>query len=288
MILIEPAFNNHRIKTITHLLIYSHIALMNDIIHVKLLLIEILIRTVIQMEAAIRFENVNYSVDGLQIIKNLNGFFPKGKITTLVGPSGAGKTTVFRLSNGLRSANSGKIYIHDKLITDYNPIELRRNVGLALQSAPMIDGTVFDNLALPLKLRGEILTEDDAKHWLHLVGLDESFLYHKADDLSGGQRQRVSIARTLVNRPKILLLDEITSALDRISQQDIEELIIQINRKFDTTIVWITHNLQQALKVGDYTWVMMNGELVESGEISLLESPKDERVRKFVKGEVAF
>ncbi len=237
------------------------------------------------LEAAIRFEHVNYSINHLHILKNLSGIFPKGKITTLVGPSGAGKSTVFRLCNGLRSANTGKIFIHGKLITDYHPVDLRRNVGLALQSAPMIDGTVLENLQLPLQLQGKKLPESEAKHLLQLVGLDNSFLHHHANDLSGGQRQKVSIARTLVNRPKILLLDEITSALDRVSQQDIENLILRINEKFGTTILWITHNLQQALDVGDYTWVMMNGELVESGKTSLLESPTDDRVREFVKGD---
>jgi putative ABC transport system ATP-binding protein len=234
---------------------------------------------------AIRFNQVNFSADGMHILKNITGSFPKGKITTLVGPSGAGKTSLFRLCNGLRTADSGEIFINEKLITEYNPVDLRVIVGIALQSATMVDGTVFDNLALPLRLKGEQLSEEDAKHWLELVGLEEKFLHHKADDLSGGQRQKVSIARTLVNRPEILLLDEITSALDRVSQQDIEDLIARINKKYGTTIIWITHNLTQALKVGHFTWVMMNGEVVETGETSLLQSPKDERVRQFVKGE---
>lgn len=149
----------------------------------------------------------------------------------------------------------------------------------------MIDGTVFDNLSLPLKLQGKQLEEAEAKRLLNLVGLEEQFLSHGAKDLSGGQRQKVSIARTLVNRPEILLLDEITSALDRISQQDIEELIMNINKKFGTTIIWITHNLDQAVKVADYTWVMIAGEVVETGDISVLTAPKNERVKLFVKGE---
>ena len=94
------------------------------------------------------------------------------------------------------------------------PVELRRKVGIALQSAPMIKGTVFQNLALPLELQGKKLTEKDASEILDDVGLGQSFLHRKTDDLSGGQRQKVSIARTLINRSKILLLDEITSALD--------------------------------------------------------------------------
>lgn len=232
----------------------------------------------------IQLNHVNYFDGDVHILKDITGSFPEGKITTLVGPSGAGKTTLFRLCNGLISPKSGEIYIKNKSITDYEPTTLRRNIGLALQSATMISGTVFSNLALPLTLQGKQLKEEKAKELLRDVRLDEEFLYRNVKDLSGGQRQKVSVARTLVNRPKVLLLDEITSSLDRVSQQDIEELIVKINQKYRTTIIWITHNLQQALSVGDYTWVMMNGEVVETGETSLLDNPQDERVKQFVEG----
>lgn len=237
------------------------------------------------LSSAIHFHNVNYHADGMHIIKNITGSFPQGKITTLVGPSGAGKSTLFRLCNNLRTVNSGEIYLQNRLISEYPPVELRRMVGLALQSAPMISGTVKDNLEMPLALQGKTITESNAKELLHIVGLEEKFLLHKVNDLSGGQRQKVSIARTLVNRPKVLLLDEITSSLDRVSQAEIEQLIVRINEKYHTTIIWITHNLKQALNVGHFTWVMMNGELVESGDTSLLLNPKSERVREFIKGE---
>ncbi|RDW19042.1 phosphate ABC transporter ATP-binding protein [Oceanobacillus arenosus] len=238
-------------------------------------------------EAAIQFDHVNYSDRGTLILKDINGLFPKGKITTLVGPSGAGKTTLFKLCNRLISPNSGEIQIDGRKIDQYNPIELRQNVGLALQSATMIRGTVMKNLTLPLTLKGSELTEKDAKELLQDVGLDEEFLNRNVKDLSGGQRQKVSIARTLVNKPKILLLDEITSSLDRVSQQDIEALIVRINQKYGTTIVWITHNLTQAITIGEYSWVMIDGELIESGESSFLDNPQNDQVKQFIKGDLA-
>ncbi|MCM3668127.1 phosphate ABC transporter ATP-binding protein [Mesobacillus maritimus] len=234
---------------------------------------------------AIHFHQVQYSVENLHILKNVTGSFPEGRITTLVGPSGAGKSTLLKLCNGLLSVDSGDIFIQDKNINEYEPVELRRKVGIALQSAPMVRGTIFQNLSLPMSLQGKTLSEVEAADLLEDVGLKKELLHRNTQDLSGGQRQKVSIARTLVNRPPILLLDEITSSLDRTSTQDIEELIVKINRKYGTTMIWITHNLKQAIDVGDYTWVMMEGEVVETGESELLKTPENERVQRFVKGE---
>lgn len=234
---------------------------------------------------AVHFHQVNYGVGDTSILHNVTGSFPEGKITTIVGPSGAGKSTLLKLCNGLISAVKGEIYVGGALIETISPIELRRTVGIALQNAPMVEGSVFDNLALPLTLQGQSLSEEKAAEAAEDVGLPHDLLYRDSRDLSGGQRQKVSIARTLINRPAILLLDEITSSLDRTSQQEVEELIVKINRKYGTTIAWITHNLDQALRIGHYTWVMMNGEVVETGESDLLNDPATEAVRRFVKGE---
>jgi len=235
---------------------------------------------------AVHFKGVTYSVRDTPILKKITGSFPEGCITTLVGPSGAGKSTLLKLCNGLLSPDTGEIFIKNQNIRSYQPVELRRMVGMALQSAPMINGTVFKNLSLPLELQGGRLSVNAAEKLMHDVGLEEELLHRPVKELSGGQRQKVSIARTLVNRPQILLLDEITSSLDRVSQQEIEDLIGKINKQYGTTMIWITHNLQQALNVGHYTWVLMEGEVMETGESGLLRSPDHERVRLFVKGEV--
>jgi putative ABC transport system ATP-binding protein len=136
-----------------------------------------------------------------------------------------------------------------------------------------------------MELQGKQLAEEEARNLLTDVGLGASFLHRNSKNLSGGQRQKVSIARTLVNRPRVILLDEITSSLDLASQKEIEALIVKINRKFNTTIIWITHNLEQALTIGEYTWVMMGGKVIETGESSFLKSPANEKVKRFVKGE---
>lgn len=204
----------------------------------------------------------------------------------MAGPSGAGKTTLLKLCNGLISPTRGDIYIHGRHIREYEPVELRRTVGIALQNAPMVKGSVYRNLSLPLELAGKKLTKEEAVTFLEDVGLEESFLQRDSKELSGGQKQKVSIARTLVNRPRILLLDEITASLDQTSSKEIEQLIVKINQRYNVTMVWITHNLEQARTIGHYTWVMIKGKVAETGESSLLESPKTDEVRRFVEGDL--
>ena len=236
-------------------------------------------------EPVIDFQKVNYSIDGTPILKDVTGSFLKGRITTVVGPSGAGKSTLLKLCNGLISPDSGEIFIDGEPATDADPVDLRRRVGIALQNAPMMEGRVFDNLEIPLALQGKQLSRAEAEKTLIDVGLPAELLERDSRELSGGQRQKVSIARTLINRPDVLLLDEVTSSLDPASQMDIESLVKELNGKSGTAVIWITHNLDQAIRIGDYTWVMMDGEVAETGESALLHEPATEQVRRFVKGE---
>lgn len=231
--------------------------------------------------AAIRFDKVCYEVDQMSILYNISGSIYEEKITTLIGPSGAGKSTLLKMCNGLISPTSGEILVDEESIYLIEPTKLRKDIGIVLQNAPIIRGTVFENIALPFTLQQKKLTEKEAILFLEAAGLDHTFLYRRAEDLSGGQKQKVSIARSLVNKPKILLLDEITSALDPTSSHEIEQLISKINRESKVTIIWITHNIEQAKRVGDYTWIMMDGQLIESGESGLLDTTRNEQVKQF-------
>ncbi|PAD21469.1 ABC transporter ATP-binding protein [Terribacillus saccharophilus] len=233
-------------------------------------------------QAAITLQEVVYETEENKIICGITGRFTKGKITAIVGPSGAGKTTLFRLCNGLLSPSGGNILINGKEILTFDPVSLRRHVGIVLQQATMLEGSVRDNLALPLQLDGKELTDDEAQRMIQLVGLDPDILERNSRDLSGGQKQKVSIARTLLNEPEILLLDEITSSLDRVSRQDIEKLIEWINRETGTTVIWITHNLEQAKSVAEEVWVMIDGRIAEAGPIEMLDHPENDDVKHFV------
>lgn len=236
---------------------------------------------------AISFEQVSFSVKDRNILHNISGSFPKGQITALVGPSGSGKTTILKLCNGLLSPTKGNIYIEGQSIKTIDPITLRKKCGIVLQSAPVIRGTVYDNLALPRQLQNETLSEDEALQLLQEVHLEASFLQHNATELSGGQKQKLAIARTLVNRPSILLLDEITSALDPTSTREIEQLILTINEKYQVTTVWITHNMTQARSVSNFTWILHDGQLQASGDVSLLNSSDNPVIEQLLNGGTA-
>lgn len=235
-----------------------------------------------KQQAAITLQDVSYETEENKIIQGITGTFNKGKITAIIGPSGAGKTTLFRLCNGLLSPSDGNILIDGKDILTFDPVSLRRQVGIILQQAIMLEGSVRDNLALPLQLAGKELDKNEAERMIQVVGLDLDILDRNSRDLSGGQKQKVSIARTLLNEPEILLLDEITSSLDRVSKQDIEKLITQINRETGTTVIWITHNLEQAKSVANEVWVMIEGRVAEAGPIEILEHPENVDVKYFV------
>lgn len=235
-----------------------------------------------KQQAAITLQDVVYETEENKIIHGISGMFTKGKITAIIGPSGAGKTTLFRLCNGLLSPSDGNILIDEEDILTFDPVSLRRHVGIVLQQATMLEGSVRDNVALPLQLAGKELEEGEAERIIQVVGLEEEILDRNSRDLSGGQKQKVSIARTLVNEPEILLLDEITSSLDRVSKQDIENLMKRINSEHGTTIIWITHNLEQAKSVADEVWVMMNGTIAEAGQIDILNHPENDAVKQFV------
>lgn len=217
----------------------------------------------------------------VQVLKGINGEVEKGSIHTIIGPSGSGKSTILSLCNLLQTPDEGELYIGDKEVRQWDVQDLRRYVGIAFQSAPMTKGTVLENLSLPLRLQGKIL--EDPTIYMKKVGLPEELLKREAKELSGGQRQRLSLARTLINRPSVLLLDEVTSALDTKTAQGIEELILEINKEQQTTILWVTHDLNQAQRVGDTTWLIKDGFVAESGPTSeLFSNPKKEQTKEFL------
>ncbi|MGF7429409.1 phosphate ABC transporter ATP-binding protein [Thermoanaerobacterium thermosaccharolyticum] len=233
----------------------------------------------------IKFIDVGYSDSDEVILKDITIEIPRGYIYTIIGPSGAGKSTLIKLINRLIDPTEGKILIDGKDIKDYDIIELRRKIGMVFQQPYLFDGTVEDNIKYGPMLKGK--KGIDVEYYLSIVGLDKNYRTRKVDDLSGGEAQRISIARTLANEPEVLLLDEPTSALDPASTQVIEELVMDLKNKLNLTFIWITHNMEQAKRVGDYTVFINKGRLVEYGETrTFFLNPKNDVTKLFIDGKL--
>ncbi len=224
----------------------------------------------------IRIDKVNKFYQGqeqaIHALKDISLEVPTGKILGIIGKSGAGKSSLLRIINGLESINDGHIYIDDKNVASLNQAqlrELRQDIGMIFQHFNLLSSkTVKDNVALPLKVAGVSKTDIDKRvaQVLDMVGLSDKAMMYPSQ-LSGGQKQRVGIARALINNPKILLCDEATSALDPESTTLILQLLKQINKKLGITIVLITHEMQVIRDICDQVIVINQGQIVETGPV---------------------
>lgn len=208
----------------------------------------------------ISLEGVTLTKDGKRILDNVSFSIPAGRITTILGPSGSGKTSVLRLLNRLDDPTSGRILLGGKDIVELDVQELRRRVGMVFQIPVMFEGTVKKNLeqARELCKERECLA---IQGLLSLVDLPESYLDRVAGDLSVGEQQRVQLARTLIGQPEVLLLDEPTSGLDVATSERIIKLIKKINKKTGTTVVFVTHLLEQAKVLADHVTLIVEGQI---------------------------
>ncbi|WP_046212610.1 ABC transporter ATP-binding protein [Paenibacillus wulumuqiensis] len=239
---------------------------------------------------AVQFQNVNKSFPGpdqsapVPVLRQISGTIPAGSITTLIGPSGSGKSTLLSLCNLLLTPDEGSIRIQGQDIHSWPITRLRRTVGMVFQDSLMLPGTVQDNLLTASRLHGT--DSGDPARWLEQAELPSSLLSRPAQELSGGQRQRLALLRTLVGQPDILLLDEITSALDPSSVKVIERLLLQLNEVRGTTLIWVTHQMEQARQVSQYTWFLQDGRLVESGPAAaFFAQPQTTEAQRFLQGE---
>lgn len=201
------------------------------------------------------------------ILRDLTLDLPRTEVTALIGPSGAGKTSLIRLLNRLDDPSSGEVLFAGKPITSYPVFTLRRRVAFVFQRPTMFDGTVADNLRIAVSLGGErgAAETPDVARVLEAVGLDGAYATRAADRLSGGEQQRVSIARALMTRPEVLLLDEPTSALDPEVAERLLSTVVRLSRERGVAVVMVTHRLSEAQRASTYTVMLEGGSLVEAG-----------------------
>lgn len=219
---------------------------------------------------------------GQPILDGISAKVVEGELITIIGPSGSGKSTFLSLINRMTDPNSGTLRFKGNPYVEMDVLKLRRRVGMVFQLPTMLSGTVRDNLLIGPSLFRETMGEAEIDDLLEQVALPKLIKDQDARSLSGGQKQRVSLARTLANRPDVLLLDEVTASLDPHTTEEIEELFQTLHQR-GKTILWVTHNLKQAKRVGQYTWVMASGKIVEQGHtIEVFERPKHAITKDFI------
>ena len=231
------------------------------------------------------FETKEKKIDA---VKNVSLKIDKGDIYGIIGYSGAGKSTLVRCINLLERPTKGKVIVNNVELTKITEKELReerKNIGMIFQHFNLFNSrNVFENVAYPLKGRNLTREEEEKKvlELLELVGLkDRNKAY--PSELSGGQKQRVAIARALANDPEVLLCDEATSALDPKTTKSILNLLKDLNRKLDLTIVLITHEMAVIKEICDKVSIMENGEIIESGStVKIFSKPNKDVTREFL------
>jgi len=249
------------------------------------------------MEKVIQVNDVKAWYGSLQTLKGISLEISKNRVTAIIGPSGCGKSTFIRCLNRMHEVVpgakvEGKILINktDIYSTQVDPVEIRRRIGMVFQKPnPFPTMTIYNNVASGLKLNGvnnkKVLGEAVEKSLRRAALWDEvkDRLNHSGMSLSGGQQQRLCIARALAVEPDILLMDEPASALDPISTLRIEELVQELKEQY--TIVIVTHNMQQAARISDYTAFFLNGEIIEYDITeNIFTKPKDKRTEDYITG----
>jgi tungstate transport system ATP-binding protein len=236
--------------------------------------------------ALIEIINLSQRYGERDILKNINLSIEKGEVFALIGPTGAGKTTLLRLIDLIDEPTSGKINFGgtDTSITSVARLGMRRRMAFVLQKPVVFNLSVYDNISYALRWRGIKggKLKERVNHIIDIVGLAE-YHHRNARNLSGGEVQRVAIARAIAIEPEVLLMDEPTANLDPLSAARIEELISSIIRQFATTIIMATHDLSQGQRLADRIGVLMDGQLMQSGNArDVFASPRNKEVAEFV------
>ena len=215
----------------------------------------------------IEYKNVVLRYTDTDILKDVNLRIENGEFMVLVGPSGSGKTTMIKMINRLLEPTDGNIYMDGKRIKDYDERELRLSTGYVLQAITLFPNlTVAENIALIPEMKGwgKERVASKTVELLEKVGLPASdYADRKPHELSGGEQQRIGIVRAIIAEPKILLMDEPFSALDAISRKQLQTLTKDLHNEFGMTTIFVTHDTDEALKLGDRIAVLQEGEIVQ-------------------------
>ncbi len=217
----------------------------------------------------IRFDAVGHAYQpGVPVVENLNLYIEKGEFVTLIGPSGCGKTTILKMVNALIQPTAGEVYVHGRPLSEWDPIALRRKIGYVIQQIGLFPHlTISENITYVLELEGvsKKAQRERAKELMDLIGLEHEYLDRHPRELSGGQKQRVGVARALAADPEIILMDEPFGAVDEISRRSLQEEIVALHQKLKKTILFVTHDIEEAFRLGTWIILFKEGEIEQQG-----------------------
>lgn len=222
------------------------------------------------------------------ILDDISLTIESGSFVVLIGPSGCGKTTTLKLLNKLIEPTSGEIYIDGKPISKEDPIKLRRNIGYVIQNIGLFPHlTIKENIELIPKLKGDKSEEEiseTTERLIKMVGLDpDEFLYKYPTELSGGQQQRIGVIRAIATDADIILMDEPFSALDPITRTQLQEWLYELQQELKKTIIFVTHDMDEALKLADKICIMQGGKIQQYDTAeNLLKHPANSFVKDFI------
>lgn len=235
----------------------------------------------------IRFEQISKRFKTHEVLKNINISIDQGQLVAVIGESGCGKTTLLKMINRLIKPTSGNIFINGKNIESLNEFSLRRQIGYVIQQTGLFPHmTVRENIELIPKLQKndrEKIAQNTQK-LMQMVGLDsDTYLDRYPTELSGGQQQRVGVARAFAIDPEIILMDEPFSALDPITRSDLQDELLHLQAKLKKTIVFVTHDMDEAIKIADKICIMRDGQVLQfDTPEDILKNPVDDFVSNFV------
>lgn len=229
----------------------------------------------------LKLQNIKKSFDGVTILNDVSLEIDEGEIVSILGPSGSGKTTLLNLILGLTDADGGKILYNSEDLTNV-PME-QRGFNIVFQDYALFPHlNAYQNITYGLRNRPDISTKEEVEELISLLGLKEH-LDKKIEQLSGGQKQRVALARTMVMKPKILLLDEPLSALDGVIKESIKDRIRMIAKEYNLTTIIVTHDPEEALTLSDKVLIVNEGGIAQFGKPEeIIKTPENGFVKEFI------
>ncbi|MGL4913815.1 MAG: ABC transporter ATP-binding protein [Romboutsia sp.] len=214
----------------------------------------------------LKLKDITYFNDNTDIINNINLEINEGDCISLIGPSGSGKSTLLKILSDLISPTKGNIFFKEKNYTEYEPTQLRKKISYCIQTPHLFGDTVYDNVSYPFIIRKEEICEKTILKFMEKFNLDSNYLYKSVNSLSGGEKQRVALIRNLMFKPDILLLDEVTSALDKENSIIVQNYIKELNSQ-GVTIIWVTHNIKQSSSIFNKRISMEQGNIINKEDL---------------------